>query len=58
MFRVSYINNSTNQLAHKGGLSSTKEAIEWVRQQGEKITALKLLVWDEDIDCFSTLKKF
>ena len=58
MFRVSYIDNNINQLAHKGGLHSTKEAMEWVRNQGEKITALKLLVWDEYIQCYSTLKSF
>ena len=58
MFRVTYIDNSNDSLAHKGGFNSTKEASMWVKEQGDKIIALKLLVWDEDINCFSTLREF
>lgn len=56
MFRVSYINNSNDAIEHKGGFESTKAASQWVKSMGNKITALKLLVWDEDIQCFSTLR--
>lgn len=56
MFRVSYINNSNDKIEHKGGFNSTKDARIWVDNQGNKITALKLLVWDEDIQCFSMLR--
>lgn len=58
MFRVSYINNSNDAIEHKGGFDSTKAAGEWVEKQGNAITALKLLVWDEDIQCFSALRDF
>ena len=57
MFRVSYIDNATNAVALKGGFASTKEARLWVESQGEKIIALKLLVWDEDLDCYSVLRE-
>lgn len=56
MFRVSYINKD-NKIEHKGGFNSTKEAMNWVNENNE-ITPLKLLVWDEDIDCFSTIYEF
>ncbi len=56
MFRVSYLDNSSATFEHKGGFDSTKDAIEWVEAQGNRITALKLLVWDEEIQCYSVLK--
>lgn len=55
MFRVSYI-DARDRLSHKGGFSSTLEAMNWVRAQGSAITALKLLVWDEELQCFSELR--
>lgn len=56
MFAVSYINNINNEIGFKGNLSSTKEAREWIEKQGDKITPLKLLVWDEDIQCHSVFR--
>ena len=56
MFSVSYINNSNDAIELKGGFNSTKDASEWVKNQGNKITPLKLLVWDEEIQCCSTLR--
>lgn len=58
MFRVSYIDNATNEVAHKGGFESTKAARLWVEGQGNKILALHLLVWDEDLGCYSILRGF
>ena len=51
MFRVSYIDNNTDEILHKT-FKDTKEAETWVIEQGDKITALKLLVWDEYINCY------
>ena len=55
MFRVSYLDESNN-LAHKK-FNNTKEAYKWVKDH-DKIAPLKLLVWDENINCYSTLYDF
>lgn len=57
MFRISYIDNSSDEILHKN-FKDTKEAEMWVMEQGNKITALKLLVWDEYINCYSTLRTY
>lgn len=56
MFTISYIDNNTDEILHKGSFKTTKEASEWATKQGNKITALKLLVWDEELQCNSTLR--
>lgn len=58
MFRVSYINNSTDEICHKGGFKSDKSAYDWVDEQGEKITALKLLIWSEAQQCYRAIEEF
>lgn len=58
MYRASYKNNGTNTINHKGGFADEFSAREWIAEQGNKITALKLLVWDEEIDCYSTVESF
>ena len=55
MFRVSYIDENDN-IAVKS-FKDTKEANKWVNSN-KNITALKMLVWDENIDCFRTLYEF
>lgn len=54
MFRVSYLNG--NSVAHKGGFKSDKDALDWITRNN--ITALKLLVWSEDIQCFHPIRSF
>ena len=64
MFRVSYLQNGTldnakikaYKVAHKT-FRSQEEALEWV-DNNSQITPLKLLVWSDDIDCYSTVMKF
>ena len=64
MFRVSYLQNGTldnakikaDKVAHKT-FRSQEEALEWV-DNNSQITPLKLLVWSDDIDCYSTVMKF
>ena len=58
MFRVSYINNSTDEICCKGGFDSDKSAYDWVDEQGEKITALKLLIWSEARKCYRAIEEF
>lgn len=58
MFRVSYINNSTDKICHKGGFDSDKDAYDWVYNQGENITALKLLIWSEARKCYRAIEEF
>ena len=55
MFRVSYI-DAHDRISHKGGFKSTLDAMNWVRAQGNAITPLKLLVWDEELQCYSELR--
>ena len=61
MFRVSYINTSSNTIAHKGGFNTIETAKDWIKSQATNIKPLKplkLLVWDKEIDCYSTVEEF
>lgn len=53
MFRVSYIDKD-NSIQHKS-FKDTRSAWEWINRNTE-IVPLKLLVWDELIQCYSTLE--
>lgn len=55
MFRISYIDNKTDTIQHKGGFTSDKAAYEWLEKQSD-ITPLKLLVWSEYIQSYKTLE--
>lgn len=55
MFRVIYINNSNDEIEHKGGFDSVSKAMKWIEKQCSNITALKLLVYDDYIDSYTTL---
>lgn len=55
MFRVSFIDEKNN-LAHKS-FDSVSAAYKWV-DNNAGITPLKLLVWDDSIDCFATFREF
>lgn len=55
MFRVSYIIN--NSISHKSGFKTEEAAREWIEKTAD-IKPLKLLVWDNDIDCYSTVETF
>lgn len=57
MFRVSYINEN-NEIMHKGGFASDKEAIEWMEAHPETVTPLKLLVWSEYLQCYRTIETY
>lgn len=56
MFRVSYINEN-GDIMHKGGFSGIKSANQWIKDNPE-ITALKLLVWNDDINCFMPIYEY
>ena len=58
MFRVSYIDNMTDEICHKGNFKSDKAAYDWIDNQGEKITALKLLIWSEARQCYRAIEEF
>lgn len=57
MFRVSYIDNKTDEINLKSGFNQVSEAIKWVNKQKElnNITPLKLLVYNDYIDACSTI---
>lgn len=55
MFRVIYINES-DEIMHKGGFVSDKAANDWIKQN--HITAVKLMVWSENTQCFRTLYNY
>lgn len=55
MFRVSYIDNKTDEICHKGGFNQVSEAMKWVKEQGDNIMPLKLLVYNDYIDACSTI---
>lgn len=55
MFRISYLDQKNN-LAHKS-FESVAAAYKWVEENTD-ITPLRLLIWDDSIDCFTTYKKF
>lgn len=56
LYRVSYI-DSNNAITHKSGFKTSQEAKQWLRT-AKNITPLKLLVWDDEIDCYSTVEVF
>lgn len=49
-----------NNLGFKGGFASEKQADDWVLSQLRcgNIEPLKLLVWDETIQCYSMITKY
>lgn len=58
MFRVSYLEN--DEIKQKGGFKDTKEAMEFVEKkekESKNFYALKLLVWDEYLNCYSVLRE-
>jgi len=64
MYRISYLQNGTLDTAKikaykvaQKTFRSQEEALEWV-DNNSQITPLKLLVWSDDIDCYSTVMKF
>ena len=58
MFRVSYINTLSNTIAHKSGFNTMEIAKDWIKSQATNIKPLKLLVWDNEVDCYSTVEEF
>ncbi|MBR4049173.1 MAG: hypothetical protein IKK09_01615 [Clostridia bacterium] len=54
MFKVSYISN--NAILQKS-FKTEATAIEWIANTAS-IKPLKLLAWDDDIGCYSTVKTF
>lgn len=59
MWRISYINNQTDEILQKGGFKTDKEALDWVKDEEAKgnIRALKLLVWRESIQCYGVVEE-
>lgn len=55
MFRILYLDNN-GRLSHKGNFDTEVEAVAWV--QSNNILALRLLKWDDDIDCFKPVMEF
>lgn len=58
MFRVSYIDNFTNEILQKGDFESDEAAYDWINEQDNKITALNLLIWSEARLCYRAIEKF
>ena len=58
MWRISYINNQTNEVLQKCGFKTDKEALDWATEEEAKgnICALKLLVWRESIQCYRVVE--
>lgn len=56
MFAVSYIDEN-DKINLKRGFKSDAEVYRWVEAH-DAIVPLKLLVWSDEIDCYSTFKKF
>lgn len=57
-FMVTYIRYENNAIEQKNGFKTENAAREWIEKQETTIKPLKLLVWDKDIDCYSTIKTF
>lgn len=57
MFRVSYI-NANGTINHKGGFTTEMKARKWIEENKENNKILKLLVWDNDVDCYSIVEEF
>ena len=64
MYRVSYKHNGANEgkWSHGGAVAvktfnTEAEALAWV-DSNPIYTALKLLKWNDNIDCYSTIKEF
>jgi hypothetical protein len=65
MYRLSYYHNgndNNNKWNHETAVavktfSNEEEAYEWVKDNPQ-YTPVKLGVWDEAIDCYSTIKVF
>lgn len=57
MFRISYFDENGNA-RQKGGFSSDKAANDWVKAQGDKIAAMRLLIWSEEIQCFRPIANY
>ena len=57
MYRVSYI-NSNGIINHKVGFATEIEARKWTEENKEQNKILKLLVWNNDVDCYSTVEEF
>lgn len=57
MFRISFIDNETSLIFHIGGFKQISEAMNWLNENKSKITPLKLLVWNDYLDCFVTLQE-
>lgn len=57
LFRVSYLDCTTNELGHKAGFGSVSEAMNWIKENEatSNILALKLLVYNDYIDACSTV---
>lgn len=54
MFRVSYI--AEDNTIQQKQFDDTRQAWEWILGNPQ-ITALKILVWDEYRECYSTLEE-
>ena len=59
MWRISYINNQTDEVLQKGGFKTDKEALDWATEEEAKgnICVLKLLVWRESIQCYGVVEE-
>jgi len=57
MWRISYLNLNNDEVEHKGGFNSDKEAIEWT-ENNKDVIALTLLVWSEYLQCYRVVEEF
>lgn len=57
MFKVSYLDKNGNAQI-KGGFQSDKAANDWIKEQGDQITAMRLLVWSEQLQSCRAVENF
>ena len=60
MWRITFLNLNNDEIGHKGGFASDKEADDWAvkQEQDGKIIALKLLVWSEMLQSFRPVYEY
>lgn len=57
MFKISYIDKRTNELAHSPTFKSDKEAYQWADAHDSTAVPLRLLIWSEAIQCYRVIEK-
>lgn len=57
IFKISYIDKTTNEIAHSPTFKSDKEAYQWLDAHAPTVIPLKLLIWSEARQCYREIEK-